>query len=264
MSLTRVELAEAVKTSLEITKVHASFSGAQKDVFIVTRKEQKVAIKLFKQGLLERERREIDFYLSHAKHNGIPKMIEILELGSHKIVIEEYIEGNRLEDIKDKYIRDHDKISKLINSICDIMEPFWAEDIVHRDLKPENIIIKNDDSPVVIDFGIYKNPDITTITETGFQPNTCCFASPEQLITKIGKISYRSDYFSLGIIAFFLFFGVLPFGNDKTKITSHFEGDQLWPVPDRQSPFDKFFESVFQKRPSMRVRTTPELKEMLP
>ncbi len=263
MPVTSVNLSVEVQKRLGVTEIHDSFRGGQKEVFIVTRNTQKVAIKILHYGLQAREQREIDFYKDHAHLHGIPKIIEILEIDGQPIIIEEYIEGNRLDTISGSYLRDHQKISALIRQVCDVMEPVWAASFVHRDLKPENIIIQPDFSPVIIDFGIYKNPDITTITETGFQPNTCHFASPEQLVPEIGAVSYRSDYFSLGVIVFNLFFGVLPFGQDRESIKNFFRAEKLWPIPGFNSALDDFFDGVFQLRPSMRVRNTQLLKKRL-
>ena len=266
MALIQVNISPHVIEKLEITEIHDAFSGGQKDVFIATRKGQKVAIKILRYGLQAREQREINFYKNNTDLCGIPKIIEMLEVDAQPIIIEEYIIGNNLEQIKESYHGDVAKISKLIAELCDIMEPIWDQLIVHRDLKPDNIIIQPNTSPVVIDFGIYKNLKITTITETGFQPNTCNFASPEQLNTNIGTISYRSDYFSLGIIAFYLLFQRFPFGQTRAEIEQCFDSrlNNIWPIKNSSSPFNEFFEGIFHIKPSMRFRNTETLKMRLP
>lgn len=264
LQLTSVSISPQVAEQLEISEIHESFRGGQKEVFIATRKGQKVAIKILLHGLQDREQREINFYKKHTHLRGIPRIVEILEFSGQSIIIEEYIDGSNLDKVKNYYAGDCAKVSNLVSSLCNVMDPIWNAELVHRDLKPENIIIQPDLSPVVIDFGIYKNPAITTITDTGFQPNTCYFASPEQLNTNIGKISYRSDYFSIGIIAFFLIFEKLPFGETRSAIESEFNKGKLWPIDGAKSHFDSFFEGIFHVKPSMRVRDTQELTSRLP
>lgn len=263
-SLTSVSISPEVAEKLELSEIHESFRGGQKEVFIATRRGQKVAVKILLHGLHEREQREINFYKNHTHLKGIPRITEILEISGQPIIIEEYIDGSSLDKIKASYAGDFPKVSQLISKLCNIMDPIWDAELVHRDLKPENIIIQPDLSPVVIDFGIYKNPAITTITDTGFQPNTCNFASPEQLNPMVGKISYRSDYFSIGIIAFFLIFERLPFGDTRSTIESVFSKGNLWPIDGAVSCFDPFFEGIFHVKPSMRVRDTQELTSRLP
>ncbi len=89
--------------------------------------------------------------------------------------------------------------------------------IVHRDLKPENIMIvrKDDDheSAVVMDFGLAKeskaSPGVAKLTATGIILGTPEFMSPEQIRGK--DLDARSDVYALGIVAFELFTGKLPF-----------------------------------------------------
>jgi serine/threonine-protein kinase len=263
LDLVHVSLSEDIKSQLKISFVHNSFQGAQKNVFIVTADGKKVAIKIFPRGMQERDRREIDFYKNNTHLTGIPRIIKLLDVNRQPIVVEEYIEGDCLGDIAGRYQSNHAMITQLLKSVCDIMEPVWEKDFIHRDLKPQNIIIRPDTTPVVIDFGIYKNPDETTITETDFQPNTCLFAAPEQLCTDLGPISYRTDFFSLGIIAFYLYFQTYPFGCSKTEIITTFRNNKLWPLSEKDSPLSPFFEAVFQLKPSMRARSADVLKSRL-
>lgn len=97
---------------------------------------------------------------------------------------------------------------------------------MHRDIKPQNIIIKADGSPVILDFGIARDLEDETITPTGFQPFSWPFASPEQYFYKKDQISYRTDFFCLGIIAFYLYTGTLPFGQTKFDIAKAFQDVQ--------------------------------------
>ncbi len=91
--------------------------------------------------------------------------------------------------------------------------------VIHRDLKPENIMLVPDDAAtggiraVVMDFGLGKaiqpDPELVRLTQTGIILGTPEFMSPEQVRGE--KIDARSDVFALGVVAFELFTGQLPF-----------------------------------------------------
>jgi serine/threonine protein kinase len=87
--------------------------------------------------------------------------------------------------------------------------------IVHRDLKPDNIMLaKNRDGSdcvKVVDFGIAKaaNNDAQKVTKTGLVVGTPEYMSPEQLAGD--KLDGRSDTYSLGLVAFAMLTGKLPF-----------------------------------------------------
>jgi eukaryotic-like serine/threonine-protein kinase len=89
--------------------------------------------------------------------------------------------------------------------------------IVHRDLKPENIMLVEEDGggarAVVMDFGLAKERraegQLAKLTATGIILGTPEFMSPEQIRGK--QLDARSDIYALGIVAFEMFTGKLPF-----------------------------------------------------
>jgi len=89
--------------------------------------------------------------------------------------------------------------------------------IVHRDLKPENIMLVPEDNgherAVVMDFGLAKerraDPAIAKLTATGIILGTPEFMTPSRSAAK--PLDARSDIYALGIVAFEMFTGKLPF-----------------------------------------------------
>ncbi len=81
--------------------------------------------------------------------------------------------------------------------------------VFHRDVKPANILIDTDGSAVVMDFGIAKRTDVTGPTLTGTTMGTPTYMSPEQC--KSEAITAAADQYSLGIVAFEMLTGSLPF-----------------------------------------------------
>ena len=227
---------------------HAGPSG-QKSVFIVKIDDILYALKIIKSAD-ERTKREIEIYRKYAGNIGLPTVVRVEEYHGETIILEEYIDGEDLHNIMDQYLGNEDKILQLVYDISLILKPIWEDRYIHRDLKPQNIRIKKDGTPVVLDFGIARALDEETITVAG-QPFTWSYASPEQLLGKKELISYRTDFFCLGIIAYRLFHGGLPFGNTKALVEKKFTARDLELAIDN-SLIAKFYGTVLKYNTSER------------
>jgi serine/threonine-protein kinase len=118
--------------------------------------------------------------------------------------------------------------------------------IVHRDLKPDNIMVARTrdgrDLVKVVDFGIAKaaGNEAQKVTKTGLVVGTPEYMSPEQLAGD--KLDGRSDIYSLGLVAFNLLTGTLPFPSesqqesmimrltDRPKQLAEMKPDRAWPA----------------------------------
>ncbi len=85
--------------------------------------------------------------------------------------------------------------------------------IIHRDIKPANILVDRAGRVVVSDFGIARAVEASTLTATGTMVGTPHYMSPEQCAGK--GVGPQSDQYSLGILAFQLLTGDVPFDGDS-------------------------------------------------
>ncbi len=226
--------------------------GGQKTVFIVTIDNVDYALKVINVAD-ERFEREVKICEKYSKTGGIPKIIRIEKFGTDTIILEEYIDGEDLCDIQGDYAGNEKLICSMLLSVGHILKPIWEDGYVHRDLKPQNIRIRKDGSPVVLDFGIARALNEESITATGQQPASWLFASPEQYAGKKNLISFRTDFFGMGIIAYFLFMQRLPFGGTKDEINATFQKTDI-SVAIKSNSINKFCNSVFKIDPSERPR----------
>ncbi|MDQ1023390.1 tRNA A-37 threonylcarbamoyl transferase component Bud32/peptidoglycan hydrolase-like protein with peptidoglycan-binding domain [Streptomyces umbrinus] len=89
------------------------------------------------------------------------------------------------------------------------VEAIWRAGIVHRDLKPSNVILAADGARV-IDFGVVRATDDTSITATGQNVGTPAFMSPEQV--RGNEVTAASDVFALASALAYAVTGRAPFG----------------------------------------------------
>ncbi|MDF1661228.1 MAG: protein kinase, partial [Planctomycetota bacterium] len=95
--------------------------------------------------------------------------------------------------------------------------------IIHRDLKPENILIRaGSDEPVLIDFGLGKQLDSSSmeealaLTKTGVAIGTPAFMAPEQIDAKVyGKVSTAADVWGLGTTLYYCLTGTNPYSGQS-------------------------------------------------
>ena len=115
----------------------------------------------------------------------------------------------------------------LLVQMCEGLGHAHDLQIIHRDLKPENVMLVPDSTvpvgfrAVVMDFGLAKErragPDVVKLTATGIVLGTPEFMSPEQIRGK--PLDGRSDVYALGILAFEMFTGQLPFTGKSAQET---------------------------------------------
>ncbi|ROR00457.1 serine/threonine protein kinase [Streptomyces sp. 2132.2] len=91
-----------------------------------------------------------------------------------------------------------DTLTVLAAGLAEALDAIHRAGVIHRDLKPANIIVA-EDGPRVIDFGIARALDGTSLTQTGMQVGTPGFLAPEQL-TGGRTLTPAVDMFALGVV----------------------------------------------------------------
>jgi tRNA A-37 threonylcarbamoyl transferase component Bud32 len=137
----------------------------------------------------------------------------------------ELLEGKSLHQVfHDEAPLEWRRVFKILTEMCSSLAEAHAQGIVHRDLKPENIYLENrpgnPEFVKILDFGIAKvmrgdsiDPSSAQLTATGQTLGTLEYMSPEQLMGK--QLDGRSDVYALGVVAYEMITGRLPFPDAK-------------------------------------------------
>ncbi|WP_189882274.1 serine/threonine-protein kinase [Streptomyces xantholiticus] len=107
-----------------------------------------------------------------------------------------------------------DTVLLLVAGIAEALQIIHGAGIVHRDLKPANVLLAAD-GPRVIDFGIARAADATSLTSSGVTIGTPSFMAPEQAAGS--HVTPATDIFALGQITAYAATGRAAFGEG----TSH-------------------------------------------
>jgi serine/threonine-protein kinase len=131
-------------------------------------------------------------------------------------VVMDYIDGSDLEEIMKSKVFSVDESIKIFRSLLNGISDINKAKIIHRDLKPANIYLLRNGDIKILDFGLSKLIDFTSITNTGDQLGTPLYVSPEQ-ISDSKNIDYRSDFYALGVIFYKLLTNMTPYGNITSR-----------------------------------------------
>ena len=133
----------------------------------------------------------------------------------------EYVEGEPLTALVERTgALPPLRAADLVRQTADALHAAHDMGIVHRDLKPDNIMLTRNrdgsDCVKVVDFGIAKAQGTSQkVTKTGLIVGTPEYMSPEQLAGD--TLDGRSDIYALGLVAFHLLTGRLPFPSESAQ-----------------------------------------------
>ena len=134
-------------------------------------------------------------------------------------VVTEYIEGQTLAQwMIDNPRPDLASVRGLIEQIAKGLQAFHRLEMVHQDLKPDNIMIDSTGTVKILDFGATRVAGVMEIASPIEQINllgSAAYAAPEYFLGENG--SSRSDIYSLGVIAYQMLSGKLPYGVEVAK-----------------------------------------------
>ncbi len=198
-----------------------------------------------------------------------PNIITIYAVKQHEnlnFMIMKYIDGKPLKKIlKEQKTLPVEKSIHILKDVCSALFFAHKEGVIHRDIKPDNIMIDRHDNAIVMDFGIAKAATSTGLTTVGGVIGTAKYMSPEQIK---GEADNRSDLYSLGIVAYRMLTGRVPFtGEDNYTINYKHLHDPPEP-PSKYNPaipkkLEGWILKLLEKNPNHRYQSAREALDVL-
>lgn len=231
-----------------------------------------VAVKVLLAALAEadpsyvaRFRREARAVAS-LRHPALVKIYDTgVEHGEHYIVME-YVPGQGLQDVIRERRLGHREAARIASQVAEAVAAAHAAGVLHRDIKPANVILRPDGAIKVLDFGVARTVEETTITNPAFAVGTVSYMAPERVLGRPGD--ERTDIYGIGCLLYALLTGRPPFVADESMAILH-QQVHADPVPPSAagaavSPgLDRLVMRMLAKDPADRPQSAAEVAGML-
>ena len=156
------------------------------------------------------------------------------------------------------------RVRQIARQIAAGLASIHAGEIVHRDLKPENIFVCDDGRVVLLDFGVARFLDYTSLTEHGQFIGSLKYAAPEQLRNEVEP---ATDLWALGVVMYEMLAGRRPFTGQMLELMHAVLHDDPEPVssfaPDVPPDLEGLVMRLLEKEPFDRPRSADEAIEAM-
>ncbi|MGW4070058.1 protein kinase domain-containing protein [Nocardia grenadensis] len=148
----------------------------------------------------------------------------------------------------------------VVTQIAAALDAAHASGVVHRDVKPSNILITASGFAYLIDFGIARSSQDTTLTRAGTMIGTLAYMAPERLT--LDQVDSRSDVYSLACVLYECLAGTKPYTGESVErqIAAHLTDRPPLPSAAGLPPaFDAVVARGLAKDPDQRYGSAGEL-----
>ena len=156
-----------------------------------------------------------EWVMRRLDHPHVLKAAPLHRARTHAFAVSEFVEGQTLSS----WMHDHpapelSQVRDLARQIASGLQALHRREMIHRDLRPQNVLIDPNGTARIIDFGSVQVAGLDEIapraTEDAAYAGTMQYGAPELYLGQ--PASLRSDLYSLGVIAYQMLTGALPYG----------------------------------------------------
>ncbi|MDH4183754.1 MAG: PEGA domain-containing protein [Nitrospinota bacterium] len=231
-----------------------------------------VALKIIKfDDLLEPERKAelLERFFIEARaagkltHPNIVTIHDVSQEDETYFITMEFLEGHNLADIlRQEKKLDFQRATKIILQVASGLKFAHDRHTIHRDIKPGNIMLMEGDHVKIMDFGLARLQEASSVTQTGHAVGSPQYMSPEQVRGQ--HMDGRTDIFSLGVMYYELITGARPFAAESITSLMYKIMDYNPPTPAEINQglppaVDQVVYKMMAKKPGDRYQNCGEL-----
>lgn len=228
------------------------------------RLRRNVVLKVMRRGTSQRElddaerfKREYEI-ISSIAHRAIAEIYDFGELPDHQFLAMEHIPCG---DLRDRLRNPLSLAESLyyLRSIAEALRVIHVFGILHRDLKPGNVMLREDNSPVLIDFGLARRSrEDAETTGAGQVLGSPYYISPEQ--SQGQRVDARTDLYSLGVMFYEMLTGQRPYGGSNAMaIMAQHVASPVPTLPPNVAMQQSLLDRLMAKRLNDRYSSADEL-----
>jgi tRNA A-37 threonylcarbamoyl transferase component Bud32/DNA-binding response OmpR family regulator len=228
------------------------------------RLRRNVVLKVMNRGESQRElddaerfQREYEI-ISSITHRAIAEIHDFGSRPQHLYLAMEYFPCGDLRD-RLRNPLSVDESLYYLRAIAEALRVIHVFGILHRDLKPANVMLREDNSPVLIDFGLARRSmDDAGTTGVGQVLGSPYYISPEQAQGQ--RVDARTDLYSLGVMFYEMLTGQRPYGGrSAVAIMSQHTGSPVPVLPETTAVQQPLLDRLMAKQQSARYASADEL-----
>ncbi len=252
-------------------------TGGGSTIYQAEKQGRRAAVKVAKRS--NDDPRLIERALAEAKASSLaahPNVVQVFGAGllpdGRPYLVTELLEGEGLDRLLARRRSFAWPVAvAMLDDVAAALEAAHARGVVHRDVKPGNVFVSKADGGVrakLLDFGLalLGRPG-QSVPQTDVQkvPGTPEYASPEQ--ARGDALDAASDLYALGVVAFELLAGALPFqsatGSGLLELHAWAEAPPLGEVADVPDGLGRLVDAMLQKDVSRRPPTAAAVRQLL-
>jgi serine/threonine protein kinase len=176
-----------------------------------------------------------------------------------------FVEGEDLATLMNRYAvageyLPVEDVIRIVEGVVSALDYAHSKGVIHRDVKPSNIMVDREGHPYLADFGLALNLSQGSIGDVLGTPH---YVSPEQARNSAGAVP-QSDIYSLGVVLFEIFTGVVPFDDPSPTAVALQHVMNPPPAPRAINPelseqVEAVILNAMKKEPEDRYQTGKEL-----
>ncbi len=193
-----------------------------------------------------------------------PYVVKIHDHGvtdNYVFVAMEFIQGGDLRERIALGIAPEEAM-RIYLQLAHALDTIHRAGIIHGDIKPQNVMFRDATSLVLVDFGVSRIIETSTVLRAGQVVGTPAYISPEHVLGE--PMDGRSDLYSSGVLLYEMLIGRKPFTADSVDQLLRMHAETAMPrLPDELGGYQELLDRLVAKRPADRFFSSKDVVDYL-